>query len=139
MTRTNREYLFVYGTLMSGFQVPITKQIYATATSVGRAYCYGKLFDVGGYPGLQLLEQKLKVFGELLSIPALKFDNLIHAVDLYEECTSQNPHPHEYVRTKTSVYLCQSGMPYVAWIYRYNRPLENQRHIHSGDYRHYVT
>ena len=84
MTQANRDYLFVYGTLMSGFQVPITEQIHASAFSVGRAYCYGKLFDVGGYPGVQLVEQKQKVFGELLAIPTSKFNSLIQVVDMYE-------------------------------------------------------
>src|SRR3954449_8959274 len=62
-------HLFVYGTLMRGFDHPMAKLLSASAEFCGDAHCQGRLYLVKHYPGLVLSDDASDVvFGELFSL-----------------------------------------------------------------------
>ena len=134
--------LFVYGTLLDyGFHVfhasrgmsPLAKIMQENFQLLGKASTQGRLFEIAGYPGLQLSDHPQdRVLGELYqlkgSIAAL------HALDDYEGCTAAAPQPHEFVRQLITVTL-EDGRAHQAWGYLYNHATEHCALIASGDYR----
>ena len=77
--------LFVYGTLMRGFDHPMAKLLSRSADFLGPARCQGRLYLVKHYPGLVLSDDPADVvFGELfrLRTPDTSFATL----DEYEGC-----------------------------------------------------
>ena len=60
------DHLFVYGTLMRGFDHPMAKLLSQAADFLGPARCQGRLYLVKHYPGLVLSDDHTEiVFGEL--------------------------------------------------------------------------
>src|SRR3954468_11922848 len=58
--------LFVYGTLMRGFDHPMARLLSRSAEFIGEARCRGRLYLVKHYPGLVLSNDANDVgFGEL--------------------------------------------------------------------------
>src|SRR3979490_2734454 len=89
--------LFVYGTLMRGFDHPMAQLLSRSADFVGEARCQGRLYLVKHYPGLVLSDAPAEiVFGELhrLRQPA----ELLREFDMYEACGDGFAEPTEYVR-----------------------------------------
>src|SRR4030088_3812418 len=61
-----QDRLFVYGTLMRGFDHPMAKLLSRSADFIGEARCQGRLYLVKHYPGLVLSDDPDEVvFGEL--------------------------------------------------------------------------
>ena len=50
----NSDRLFVYGTLMRGFDHPMAQLLSRSADFIGEARCRGRLYLVKHYPGLVL-------------------------------------------------------------------------------------
>ncbi|HEY3029085.1 MAG TPA: gamma-glutamylcyclotransferase family protein, partial [Bradyrhizobium sp.] len=48
------DLLFVYGTLMRGFNQPMAQLLSRSADFIGEAQCRGRLYLVKHYPGLVL-------------------------------------------------------------------------------------
>ena len=46
------DLLFVYGSLMGGIQSPIATYLKSKSTFLGEGHVFGKLYDIGKYPGL---------------------------------------------------------------------------------------
>ena len=62
------DLLFVYGTLMRGFDHPMARLLAANADFVGEARCRGRLYLVKHYPGLVLSDDAAEiVHGELFA------------------------------------------------------------------------
>ena len=58
--------LFVYGTLMRGFDHPMAQLLSRSADFIGEARCRGRLYLIKHYPGLVLSDDPADiVFGEL--------------------------------------------------------------------------
>ena len=87
--------LFVYGTLMRGFDHPMARLLAGHADFLGEATCRGRLVLVKHYPGLLLSDVASDiVHGELfhLRVP----DELLAELDMYEACGEgfpQGSHP----------------------------------------------
>lgn len=94
----------------------------------------GRLYEVDGYPGLVLgnSQNNGKVYGELYRL--LNPQQVLNALDDYEECSSHFPKPHEYVRKQIPVNCLDSNKIVLAWVYLYNRPTTGLHLIPSGDY-----
>jgi gamma-glutamylcyclotransferase (GGCT)/AIG2-like uncharacterized protein YtfP len=63
------DHLFVYGTLMRGFDHPMARLLSANADFLGQAQCRGRLYLVKHYPGLALSADAPDIaFGELFRL-----------------------------------------------------------------------
>jgi gamma-glutamylcyclotransferase (GGCT)/AIG2-like uncharacterized protein YtfP len=124
------ELLFVYGTLMRGYDHPMAKLLSANADFVGEAMCRGRLYLVRHYPGLVLSEAPDEVvFGELYRLRAA--EALLREFDMYEACGEGFAEPTEYVRRMLPV-TSAGGAVTDAWTYLYNWPVAQLQRIASG-------
>ena len=122
--------LFVYGTLMRGFDHPMAKLLSRSAEFLGEARCRGRLYLVKHYPGLVLSEDAGDiVFGEVYRLRAR--DELLGEFDMYEACGEGFAEPTEYIRRMLPVTLAD-GTPGEAWSYLYNWPVTGLPRIASG-------
>ncbi len=98
----NSDQLFVYGTLMRGFDHPMAQLLSRSADFVGEARCRGRLYLVKHYPGLVASDHAEDVvFGELFRLrqPA----ELLAEFDMYEACGEGFAEPTEYIRRMFAV------------------------------------
>ena len=122
--------LFVYGTLMRGFDHPMARLLAAHADYLGEATCRGRLFLIKHYPGLLLTDAPSdRVHGELFRLRAP--DELLAEFDMYEACGEGFPEPTEYLRQLIEVQLAD-GATTTAWTYVYNWPVAGFPPIESG-------
>ena len=122
--------LFVYGTLMRGFDHPMAKLLSVNADFLGEARCRGRLYLIKHYPGLVLSEDPADVvFGELFRLRDR--DALLREFDMYEACGEGFAQPTEYLREMLQVAL-DDGAVSEAWTYVYNWPLTQLPRIASG-------
>jgi gamma-glutamylcyclotransferase (GGCT)/AIG2-like uncharacterized protein YtfP len=122
--------LFVYGTLMRGFDHPMAKLLSRSADFLGEAKCKGRLYRVKHYPALVLSNDPADiVLGELYRLRAR--DALLREFDMYEACGEGFAEPTEYVRKMLNVAL-DDGSAGEAWTYVYNWPVTRLPRIASG-------
>jgi len=124
------DLLFVYGTLMRGFDNPMAQLLSRSADFVGEARCRGRLYRVTHYPGLVLSDDADDVvFGELFRLrqPA----ELLREFDMYEACGEGFAEPTEYLRQMLAV-TADDGAVSEAWTYVYNWPVDGLPRIASG-------
>ncbi len=124
--------IFVYGTLMRGYDHPMARHLADNAHWQGRATCRGRLYMVSTYPGLLLsLDPTDIVHGDLY---ALRDDGrLLAALDAYEGCGPDDPQPHPYVRAQIDVTTAK-GASMKAWTYVYQAPVTGLPRIVSGNF-----
>ena len=124
------DHLFVYGTLMRGFDHPMAKLLAKSANFIGEATCKGRLYRVNHYPGLVLSDDPADiVFGEVYRLRA--GEELLREFDMYEACGEGFAEPTEYVREMLEVAL-DDGTASEAWTYLYNWPVAHLPRIASG-------
>jgi gamma-glutamylcyclotransferase (GGCT)/AIG2-like uncharacterized protein YtfP len=122
--------LFVYGTLMRGFDHPMATLLSRGADFIGEARCRGRLYRVKHYPGLVLSDDADDVvFGELYRLRQAA--ELLREFDMYEACGEGFAEPTEYVRRMLPVTL-ENGAAREAWTYIYNWPVAHLPRIASG-------
>lgn len=125
-------YLFVYGTLMQGFENPFATKLRAGSDFVEKGCFLGNLYRVDWYPGaIYEPESKTLVWGEVYRL--FDFEKLITELDMYEglgedETTSQ------YLRRRVSVLL-DNGQELICWTYIYNQSTDNLLLIEGGRFR----
>jgi gamma-glutamylcyclotransferase (GGCT)/AIG2-like uncharacterized protein YtfP len=123
------DHLFVYGTLMRGFDHPMAQLLSRSADFVGEARCRGRLYLVKHYPGLVLSDDPADVvFGELFRLR--QPDALLREFDMYEACGEGFKPPTEYVRQMLTVMREEGAVE--AWTYVYNWPVTHLPRIASG-------
>ena len=121
--------LFVYGTLMRGFDHPMAKLLSRSAEFCGDARCRGRLYLVKHYPGLVLSDDANDaVFGELVRLHTPEAS--LVTLDDYEGCGPDVASP-QYLRQLLPVTL-DDGSISEAWTYVYNRPVAKLKRIESG-------
>jgi gamma-glutamylcyclotransferase (GGCT)/AIG2-like uncharacterized protein YtfP len=124
------DYVFVYGTLMRGFDHPMSRLLAAGADFLGEASCRGRLYLVAHYPGLLHSDNAGDVvFGELYRLRDV--DALMAALDDYESVGPGYEAPTLYLRERVPVTLGDSTVV-EAWTYIYNRPVDESKRIVSG-------
>jgi len=124
------DLIFVYGTLMRGFDHPMSKLLSRSAEFLGEGQCPGRLYMVAHYPGLLRAGTDGDVVsGELYRMrdPA----TLLPELDEYESCSANFDPPTLYLREALPVTL-STGAVHQAWTYIYNRPVQETRRIVSG-------
>jgi gamma-glutamylcyclotransferase (GGCT)/AIG2-like uncharacterized protein YtfP len=128
------DLLFVYGTLMRGFDHPMAQLLARGADFIGEARCRGRLYLVRHYPGLVLSDDADDVvYGELFRLrqPA----ELLREFDMYEACGEGFSEPTEYVRQMLAVTRegeAAGQASTEAWTYIYNWPVTGLPRIASG-------
>jgi len=124
------DHLFVYGTLMRGYDHPMAQLLSRVGDFVGEARCRGRLHLVKHYPGLVLSdEDKDTVFGELFRLREV--EAALREFDIYEACGEGFAEPTEYLRRLLPVTL-ETGAVIAAWTYLYNWPVDGLPRIASG-------
>src|SRR6195952_1982905 len=98
------DLLFVYGTLMRGFDHPMAQLLSRSADFIGEARCQGRLYLIKHYPGLLLSDEPTDiVFGELFRLRQPV--ECLREFDMYEACGEGFAEPTEYVRRMLPVTL----------------------------------
>jgi gamma-glutamylcyclotransferase (GGCT)/AIG2-like uncharacterized protein YtfP len=116
--------LFVYGTLRSVFQNEFARLLAEGENLLGGGRVHGKLYDIGRYPGLVLSSAAEEwAVGEVYRLRDA--DRTLAILDRYEGA--------DFTRVSGDVLL-DTGEPSPAWVYVYNRPVDEQRRILSGNY-----
>ncbi|HVV40408.1 MAG TPA: gamma-glutamylcyclotransferase family protein [Nitrobacter sp.] len=127
------DLLFVYGTLMRGYDHPMSRLLSANAVFEGEATCRGRLHLIRHYPGLVLSDAAADVVhGELYRLR--EPDALLREFDMYEACGEGFPEPTEYVRRVLPVSRADGGAA-DAWTYIYNWPVTDLPRIVSGRFQ----
>ncbi len=126
-------YLFVYGSLRSGFQHPAYEYISQYFTLVSPAKVNGKLFDLVDYPAAVPDESAQHfIVGELYQINDKdEFGWAIAQLDDYEGLHTENEEIPLFRRELTSVFW--NDQEEKAWVYWYNGDVEGKSLIASGD------
>src|ERR1700730_8742643 len=123
------DLLFVYGTLMRGFDHPMAQLLSRSAEFLGEARCRGRLYLVKHYPGLVLSDEADDVvFGELFQLR--RPGELVRDLAMCETCGEGFKDPTEYIRQMLSV--TRDGGTNEAWTYIYNWPVTGLPRICSG-------
>ena len=128
------DHVFVYGTLMRGFDHPMARLLSRNADFLGEARCQGRLYRmkhhrIKYYPGLVLSDDPADVvFGELFRLR--EPGQLLRELDAYEGCGEGFAEPTQYVRRMLPVTLNDKKAE--AWTYIYNWPVTRLPRIASG-------
>jgi gamma-glutamylcyclotransferase (GGCT)/AIG2-like uncharacterized protein YtfP len=123
------DYLFVFGTLLSGYDHPMARLLSREAELLGGARCQARLYLVKHYPGMVLSADPAdQVFGELFRMHDA--NALLARLDAYEGCAEGATQPSEYIRQLVPVTL--DGQTLQAWTYIYNWPVAHLPRIASG-------
>ncbi len=125
-----QDLLFVYGTLMRGFDHPMARLLEDNADFLGEAQCCGRLYLVRHYPGLvDSNDAGERVHGHLFRLrqPA----QLLAELDDYEGCGADAPPPAEYRRELRTI-TAADGTAQRAWAYLYNWPIDGMPLIAGG-------
>ena len=126
------DLLFVYGTLMRGFDHPMAKLLAGNAEFLGSAQCRGRLYLVKHYPGLVVSNDLADiVHGELFRLR--EPEPMLREFDMYEACGEGFPQPTEYLREMLTVTLADGSVS-EAWTYLYNWPVTELPRIASGKF-----
>jgi gamma-glutamylcyclotransferase (GGCT)/AIG2-like uncharacterized protein YtfP len=125
-------YLFVYGSLRSGFPSPAFQLMSPYFKLVAEAKVKGKLYDLGEYPaGIPTTEEKY-IIGELYKANSTEeFNWAISQLDDYEGVYPDEGEDQLYQRAVTAVFT--NDKEYTAWIYWYKGDAEGKPVIESGD------
>jgi gamma-glutamylcyclotransferase (GGCT)/AIG2-like uncharacterized protein YtfP len=124
------DHLFVYGTLMRGYDHPMAQLLSRSADFVGQAQCRARLYLVKHYPGLVLSNEAVDiVHGEVFRLRQV--NELLREFDMYEACGEGFAEPTEYVRRSVALTLAD-GTAIEAWTYLYNWPVAHLPRVESG-------
>ncbi|WP_247236626.1 gamma-glutamylcyclotransferase [Telluribacter sp. SYSU D00476] len=128
----NHQYLFVYGTLMRGYENPFATLLQQYATWVGEGTMTGLLYRISWYPGAIFLDDpKYRVFGEVYQI--VEPDALLRELDAYED-VSPIESESLYLRRLVPVQLT-TGQMLECWTYLFNKSVAGLEQIIGGNFR----
>jgi gamma-glutamylcyclotransferase (GGCT)/AIG2-like uncharacterized protein YtfP len=122
--------IFVYGTLMAGFDRRKRAGIDTRMRFVGRGWIQASLYDLGLFPAA-IPAPDGRVAGELYEV--VDDPSVLTKLDEIEGYRPNEPDTSLYMRAQTTVTL-ESGAVESAWVYFYNAPLGQGQRIESGDY-----
>lgn len=125
-------FLFVYGTLRSGAGHPMHDLLMQHASRLGSASTPGQLFDTGRYPAAVAANNPHDlIHGELFEID--RPDEVWTWLDEYEGYFAGDEGDSLFVR-RLSLVTLSDGQSRHAWMYWYNRPVDDFERIESGRY-----
>ena len=124
------ERIFVYGTLMAGFDRRRRAGIDTRMHFVGRGWIQAALYDLGLFPAA-IPAPEGRVAGELYEVT--DDPSVLVKLDEIEGFRPSEPDTSLYLRAQVTVTL-EDGRQEPAWVYFYNAPLGQGQLIESGDY-----
>ena len=137
MTHQSIFYLFVYGSLRSGFHSPAYEYISRYFNLAGKAKVKGKLFDMGEYPAAIPVETNDFIIGELYLIKnKAEFSWAIGQLDDYEGVNVEEGELQLYRRELADIFIDDKIEK--AWIYWYNGDVSGRPSVESGDILEYM-
>ncbi len=137
-TSQTNHFIFVYGSLLSGFRSPAYEYISRYFDLVSEATVKGLLFDMGDYPAAVPSTEEHFITGELYRVKQPSELNWALAqLDDYEGVLVE-PHEHPlYKRVVVTVYTKDDVTD--AWIYWYNGDVSGRPAIPSGNLMEYIA
>lgn len=126
------DYLFIYGTLSPDIAPNEILRTVRKLKFVGRGFVYGKLYDLGEYPGAKLSRRvRSKIRGFVYQLPSNK--RVIKSLDAYEDFNPDKPEKSLYLRKLAPVTL-DNGETIETWVYEYNGDVSYSPVVRGGDY-----
>jgi gamma-glutamylcyclotransferase (GGCT)/AIG2-like uncharacterized protein YtfP len=122
--------IFVYGTLMAGFDRRKRAGIDTRMRFLGRGWIAAALYDLGLFPAAVPAPDR-RAAGELYEV--VDDVSVLAKLDEIEGYRPDEPETSLYQRSLVTVTL-ESGAEETAWVYFYNAPLGQGQLIESGDY-----
>ena len=120
---SSHPYLFVYGTLKSGFRNRYARRLRREARLLGRARMPGRLYRIRWYPGMRPpRDPEDVVTGELYRLR--QPSKTLTALDEYEE---------RYARELHRATL-ENGQEFRAWVYMYRQRRPEDSRVRNGDW-----
>ena len=130
--RSSHEYLFAYGTLISGEAPAEVDRLVSRLRRVGEGEVRGYLYDLGSYPGVKLdLAALSAVKGVVFELDGSS--ESLSALDDYEGLAEGGPHQGLFVRVRGTARM-SDGVEIACWLYEYSRDPGGAPRISSGDY-----
>jgi len=124
------EFVFLYGSLMRGFEMHDALDLPSIAKFAGEAMCRGRLYDLGDHPGMTL-EGTGRVQGELYRVQE---DVVIEMIDRHEGYYPETRQGSTYVRRLEEMV----NRDLKAWVYVYNGSTNGHEVIESGSWREHL-
>jgi gamma-glutamylcyclotransferase (GGCT)/AIG2-like uncharacterized protein YtfP len=122
------DLLFVYGTLMQGFQNGFARHLHANATLVGPASFQGRLYRISYFPGAIFDgDAPGRVHGEIWQLH--NPGDILQKLDHYEGVLPDGS--GLYVRREVPAQLV-NGSEKLVQTFLYNRPLDAAKLVESG-------
>jgi len=130
-------YLFVYGSLRSGFKSPAYEYISRYFHFISEAKVKGLLYDMGDYPAAVPTTAEHYIMGELYCLNhENEFSWAINQLDDYEGVHGDDGAPPLYLRAAEEIITPVGKV--LAWMYWYNGSTANKPIIVSGDVLEYM-
>lgn len=127
--------IFVYGTLKKEMLGKVMPEIKPYVRFSNRGYVNGKLYDLGEFPGAKPSKSAdKKVYGQLLNIKPGFEEKVLKELDEYEEFYPLAKVNSLFKRQRVKVFTNDANVV-DAWIYWYNKPVEEINEIGSGIYK----
>ncbi len=125
-------YLFVYGSLRSGFRSPAYEYISRYFDLVADGKVRGRLFDMGEYPAAVPTSDDAWILGELyIARNKEEFSWAIGQLDDYEGVLVESHEQPLYRRELAEIVT--GNATFKSWIYWYNGDTTGRPAIDSGD------
>ncbi len=137
MMHTTIPFLFVYGSLRSGFQSEAYQYISQYFELVGNATTQGFLVDLGSYPAAIPTDADKIIIGELYKLRSeAEHDWAFAQLDDYEGVLVEAHEQQMYRRAIATINFDNHEI--TSWIYWYNGDVTGKQVIGSGDIFDYI-
>jgi gamma-glutamylcyclotransferase (GGCT)/AIG2-like uncharacterized protein YtfP len=122
--------LFVYGTLRAFVVTAAGARLRRHSCLVGYARVAGRLYDLGGYPGLARSRRAGEwVTGEVYRLRTPRLT--LRSLDRYE--SGAGPGRARFARERAIAFLARGARRRI-WVYRFVGPVHAESRIAGGDY-----
>lgn len=133
------QYLFVYGSLRSGFTSGAYAYISRHFTLVSNAVAQATLYNMGDFPVAVPTNDDRTLKGELYVLNfADEFNFAMGQLDDYEGVHGYDDEPAWYKR-ETTIVTKEDGTTQEAWVYWYTGNVDGKPVVESGDVLDYMA
>jgi gamma-glutamylcyclotransferase (GGCT)/AIG2-like uncharacterized protein YtfP len=128
------QQVFVYGTLLSQFDNPMSYYLSQHAQLVGLGRINADLYDGGDFP-LAVLdgESQFAVQGEIYAVNPESYKNLLQFLDSYEGYHEENRAGSLFTREAVPVHIAK-GQEIECWVYIFNKSAKDLPRVKSGNW-----